>query len=150
VAEIMAQCQALNPQVDAFLFCYYAPMVFLSHAQDATGISPKRPYALHEIIQALTPGGGSVIWAGPRASQAPPGSISHAFIYIAMTMFKAYDWQPLWEVADSMTGGRIMVNVTQCPPGPTDKNYPADAAIIQRLMVDNLWCRLQHLIPDAF
>ncbi|MBI4642867.1 MAG: hypothetical protein HY743_03860 [Deltaproteobacteria bacterium] len=150
VEEIMARGQALNRQVDAFLFCFYAPMVFLSHSRDATGIGQKRSYALQEIIQALSPGGSSVIWAGPRAAQAPKGSISHAFIYISMTMFKAYDWQPLWEVADSQTGGKLRVNLVQCPPGPTDKNYGADAAIIQRLMIDNLTCRLHHLIPDAF
>ncbi len=150
VEEIMARGQALNRQVDAFLFCFYAPMIFLSHSQDANGISQDKFYGLQEIIQALSPGGSSVIWAGPRAAQATHGSISHAFIYISMTMFKAYDWQPLWEAADSMTGGRLMVNLTRCPPGPTEKNYWADAAIIQRLMIDNLSCRLHHLIPDAF
>lgn len=132
------------------MFCFYAPMVFLSHSQDATGISQKRSNALQEIIQALSPGGSAVIWAGPSASQSPKGSVSHAFIYISMSMFKAYDWQSLWEVADSMTGGKLMVNLAQCPPGPTNKNYWADAAIIQRLMIDNLSCRLHHLIPDAF
>lgn len=150
VQEILARGQAVNRQADAFLFCFYAPMVFLSHSQDATGLNQKRSYALQEIIQALSPGGSSVIWAGPRAAQAPQGSISHAFIYISMTMFKAYDWQNLWQVADSQTGGRIWVNLAQCPPGPTDKNYGADAAVIQRLMIDNLSCRLRHLIPDAF
>ena len=44
----------------------------------------------------------------------------------------------------------MRVNLAQCPPAPTDQNYPADAAIIQRLMTSNLTCRLRHLIPDAF
>ena len=65
-------------------------------------------------------------------------------------MFKALDWRPLWEIADSQIGGRMRVKLNQCPPAPTDQNYPADAAIIQRLMSNNLTCRLRHLIPDAF
>lgn len=65
-------------------------------------------------------------------------------------MFKALDWRPLWEVADSHSGGRIRVNLAQCPPSPTDQSYPADVAIIQRLMTRNLTCRLHHLVPDAY
>jgi hypothetical protein len=150
VAEIMAKCQAMNPWVDAFLFCYYTPLVYYAQAQDTPKDHQKRSYGLQEVIETLNSGGNYVIWAGPRAAQAPPHSISHAFIYVSLTMFKALNWRPLWEVADSRTGGRMKINLVQCPPGPTDLSYPADAGIIQRLMGANLTCRLRHLIPDAF
>jgi len=149
VAEIMAKCQAVDPWVDAFLFCFYSPVVFCAEAQAAPADRRQRSYGLQELIGILNPGATQVIWAGPRAAQAPPRSISHAFIYVSLTMFKALDWRPLWEIADSQIGGRMRVNLNQCPPSPTDQNYPADAAIIQRLMTNNLTCRLRHLIPDA-
>ncbi len=150
VREIMAQCQAVDPWVEACLFCFYSPVVFCSEATGVPKDWKRRPYGLQELIQTLNPGGDDVIWAGPRAAQAPSNSISHAFIYVSMTLFKALDWRPLWEVADSQLGGLMRVNLAQCLPGPTDQDYPADAAIIQRLMTDNLTCRLNHLIPDAF
>jgi len=150
VKEIMAKCQAVDTWVDAFLFCFYSPTVFCAKAQTSPKDHISRSYGLQELVETLNPGAGNVIWAGPRAAQAPPNSISHAFIYVSLTMFKALDWRPLWEVADSQLGGRMRVNLSQCPPSPTDQNYPADAAIIQRLMTSNLTCRLQHLIPDAF
>jgi hypothetical protein len=150
VAEIMSKCQALDQDVDALLFCFYSPGAFCAKAQATPKDHQKRSYSLEELIGILNPGGNRVIWAGPRAVQAPPNSISHAFIYISLTMFRAYDWRPLWEAADADTGGRMRVTITTCPPGPTDQNYWADAAIIQRLMCDNLRCRLEHLIPDAF
>jgi hypothetical protein len=150
VGEIMAKCQAVDPWVDTFLFCFYSPVVFCAEAQATPAEHRQRSYGLQELIGILNPGATQVIWAGPRAAQAPPRSISHAFIYVSMTMFKALDWRPLWEVADAQVGGRMRVNLNQCPPAPTDQNYPADAAIIQRLMTNNLTCRLQHLIPDAF
>jgi hypothetical protein len=150
VEAIMANCQAVDPWVQAFLFCFYSPVVFCAEAQAAPADRLQRSYGLQELIGILNPGATQVIWAGPRAAQAPPRSISHAFIYVSLTMFKALDWRPLWEIADSQSGGRMRVNLSQCPPAPTDQNYPADAAIIQRLMTSNLTCRLQHLIPDAF
>lgn len=150
VAEIMAKCQAMDSDVDALLFCFYSPAAFCTEAQSAPKDHDKRSYSLQELIDILNPGGNRVIWAGPQAAQAPPNSISHAFIYISLTMFKAYDWRPLWEVADSSSGGRLRVGLTTCPPAATDKNYWADAAIIQRLMCNNLRCRLEHLIPYAF
>jgi len=150
VAEIMARCEAINRQVEAILFCFYSPTVFCAEA----GATPKdhhqRSYSLQEIIEILNPGGDSVTWAGPRAAQAPPNSISHAFIFVSLTLFKSLDWRPLWEVADSQIGGRMWIKLAQCPPAPTNQNYPADAGIIQRLMCSNLTCRLRHLIPDAF
>jgi len=150
VEEIMAKCQAVDPWVDAFLFCFYSPVVFCAEAQATPAAHRQRSYGLQELIGILNPGETQVIWAGPRAAQASLRSISHAFIYVSLTMFKTLDWRPLWEVADSQMGGRRQLNLAQCPPGPTDQNYPADAAIIQRLMTSNLTCRLQHLVPDAF
>jgi hypothetical protein len=150
VEEMMARYQAVDGGIDAFLFCFYSPTVFCAETQTTPKDHQSRSYGLQELIGILNPGEGRVIWAGPRAAQAPPNSISHAFIYVSMTMFRALDWAPLWEVADSQVGGRLRTNLAQCPPGPTDQNYPADAAIIQRLMTSNLGCRLQHLIPDAY
>jgi hypothetical protein len=150
VGEIMAKCQAVDSWVDACLFCFYSPVVFCAEAQATPADQRQRSYGLQELIGILNPGATQVIWAGPRAAQAPPNSISHAFIYVSLTMFKALDWRPLWEIADSQIGGRMRVNLAQCPPASSDQNYPADAAIIQRLMSKNLACRLRHLIPDAF
>ncbi|HAY20937.1 MAG TPA: hypothetical protein DCY27_01970 [Desulfobacterales bacterium] len=150
VEEIMAKCEAVNRGVDAILFCFYSPTVFLAAAETTPKDHHRRSYSLHEIIQTLNPGGAYATWAGPRAAQAPPNSISHAFIFVSLTMFKVLDWRPLWEVADSQIGGRMRVKLAQCPPAPTNQNYPADAGIIQRLMCNNLTCRLRHLIPDAF
>lgn len=150
VAEIMAKCQAMDRGVDALLFCFYSPAAFCAEAKTTPKDHKTRSYNLQELIGSLNPGGNWVIWAGPPAAQAPPNSISHAFIYISLTMFRAHDWRPLWEAADSYTGGRLRVALATCPPGPTDQNYWADAAIIQRLMCKNLRCRLGHLIPDAF
>jgi hypothetical protein len=150
VAMIMARYQALDRQVDAFLFCFYSPTLFLSHAQLTPQERGTRSYGLKEVIQILQPGSRRVIWAGPRAALAPANSINHAFIYLSMTLFKALDRQSLWWVADSQVGGKIRPRLVQCPPPPTDLNYWADAGIIQRLMVQNLDCRLRHIIPHSF
>jgi hypothetical protein len=150
VKELMARYQAVNPGVEGFLFVYYSPCLFLSKEPSQTSRSGGRSGSLLEIIQQLQPGGDSVVWAGPLAAGAPKNSISHAFIYVSMTMFKAIDWRPVWEAADSQVGGSMRVAVSQCPPGPTKENYWADAEIIQRLMMDNLRCRLRHLVPQAF
>ncbi len=150
VATMMAQYQAMDSGVDAFLFCFYAPTLFLSHPPAGPPASSKRAYRLQEIVHLVSPGSGGVTWAGPRAALAPKNSISHAFIYVSMTMFKALDWQMLWEVADSQAGGRNRPWIPQCPPGPTDQDYWADPGIIQTLMVNNIKCRLRHLIPNAF
>ena len=150
VEEIMAKSQAFNPAMDALLFCFYSPTIFFSDARLTPKDHQRRSYGLQEIIERLNPGSGAVIWAGPRAARAPKASISHAFIYLSLTMFKALDWRPLWEVADSEVGGRLRPKLFSCPPAPTDQNYRADAAMIQRLMCGNLTCRLNHLIPEAF
>lgn len=150
VQELMAGYRAVNPGVEGFLFCYYSPCLFLSQVQNQTSRCAGRSCSLLEIIQLLHPGGDSVVWAGPRSTQAPKDSISHAFIYVSMTMFKVRDWRPLWEVSDSQVSGGMGLMISQCPPGPTKENYWADAATIQRLMLENLRCRLRHLVPDAF
>lgn len=150
VEEIMAKSQAINPDMDALLFCFYSPTVYFSEAQATPKDHGRRSYGLQEIVELLNPGSGWVIWAGPRAAQAPKASISHAFIYVSLTMFRSLDWRPLWEVADSQVGGRLIPRLANCPPAPTDQNYWADAAMIQRLMCGNLSCRLNHLIPEAF
>jgi hypothetical protein len=150
VAEIMARYQVIDRQVNAFLFCFYSPIVFLSHAQLTPKERGTRAYGLEEVVQILQPGSRRVIWAGPRAAMAPPNSINHAFIYLSLSLFKALNWQTLWEVADSQVGGKVRPRLVQCPPPPTDLNYWADAGIIQRLMVQNLECRLRHIIPDSF
>jgi hypothetical protein len=150
VEEMMTRCAAINRGVDAILFCFYSPTVFCAAAEATPKDHHQRSYSLQELIEKLNPGGHYVTWAGPRAAQAPPNSISHAFIFVSLTMFKVLDGRPLWEVTDSLIGGRMQVKLAQCPPAPTDQNYPADAGIIQRLMSSNLTCRLRHLIPDAF
>lgn len=146
VEEIMAK----NPGLDAHLFCFYSPTVYVSRDQDPPKDHDRRSYGLQEIVERLNPGGHRVIWAGPRAALAPPGSISHAFIYVSMTMFGTSGGRPLFEVADSQVGGRLPPTLWSCPPAPTDQNYWADAAMVQRLMGNNLACRLKHLIPDSF
>lgn len=150
VETVMAQYQTLDPGIDAFFFCFYAPTLFLSHSPTNLSSPANRAYSLHEVMNLLVPGSQGTIWAGPRAALAPKNSISHAFIYISMTLFKASDWRPLWQVAGSHAGGRSRPWIPQCPPGPTDENYWADAGIIQTLMVNNLKCRLRHVIPYAF
>jgi hypothetical protein len=144
VEEIMAS----NPGLDAYLFCFYSPTVYVSRDQDTPKDHDRRSYGLQEIVGLLNPGGDRVIWAGPRAARAPKGSISHAFIYVSMTMFGTAGGRPLFEVADSQVGGRLTPTLWSCPPAPTDQNYWADAAMIQRLMRNNLACRLQHLVPQ--
>ncbi|OPX19360.1 MAG: hypothetical protein BZ151_09675 [Desulfobacca sp. 4484_104] len=150
VAGIMAAYRVADPAVDACLFCFYSPTLFFADAQATPKDHAQRSFSLGEIIKVLNPGGSSIIWAGPRAAWAPPNSISHAFIYFSMSLFTVQDWRPLWKVADSQVGGRIRLALTQCPPAPTEKNYRVTAPIIERLMCQNLSCRLQHMLPDAF
>jgi hypothetical protein len=148
--NLMANYQAMDQDVDAFLFCFYSPVLYVADPQFTPEDHWQRSYSLTEVMAKLAPGSDYVIWAGPRSSQALKNSISHAFIYVSLTMFRALDWRPFWETADSQVGGRFRVAVAQCLPGPTDEDYRADAGIIQRLMYNNLKCRLRHLIPDAF
>ena len=147
---IMAKYQAVDSQVDAFLLCFYSPTLFFANARATPQDHGQRLYSLGEIIQVLQPGGNSAIWSGSRAALAKDNSISHAFIYLSMTLFRASDWQVLWELTDSQIGGKIRPTLQQCPPAPTEQDYWADAEMIKRLMVANLQCRLRHIIPDAF
>lgn len=150
VGAIMAQYQAINPPVDAFLFCYYSPTLFLSHAQATPRDQARKSYSLQEIMQMLEPGTDSVIWVGIRGPHAPFNSVSHAFIFLSMTWFKALNWQMIMAEADSQVGGKVRPWIPRCPPGPTERDYAADAGVIRTLMVKNLECRLRHMIPDAF
>jgi len=150
VEMLMAQYQAINPPVDAFLFCYYAPTLFVSHDQEAPKDHATRSYSLWEIVSRLAPGTDSVIWVGDRGQNSPVNSISHAFIYWSMTIFKASSRRTLMAEADSQVGGQVIPWIPRCPPDPTDKDYGANPRIIQNLMVDNLKCRLSHQIPYAF
>jgi hypothetical protein len=150
VALLMAQYQAINPSVDAFLFCYYAPTLFVSHSPEAPKDQASKSYGLQEIVSRLSPGTDSVIWVGDRSKNSPTNSISHGFIYWSMTIFKALNWRPLMSEADSQVGGQVRPWIPRCPPAPTDKNYKANPGVIQNLMVDNLKCRLSHQIPYAF
>jgi hypothetical protein len=150
VEMLMAQYQAINPPVDAYLFCYYAPTLYVSHAQEAPKDHARRSYGLWEIVQSLSPGTDSVIWVGHSGKNSPSNSISHAFIYLSMTIFKASNWRTLMAEADSQVSGQVCPWIPRCPPAPTDKDYWANPGIIQKLMVDNLKCRLHHQIPYAF
>jgi hypothetical protein len=150
VEEIMAKYQVMDPGVDAFIFCFYAPTLFFSDAQLTPKDHRERPFSLQEVVEVLAPGRNRILWGGPLASQAPSNSISHAFIYLSMTLLRARDWQPLWMLADARVGGGFRVDLPMCLPAPTDQTYPTDAAMIYRLMRDNLNCRLRHIIPMAF
>jgi hypothetical protein len=150
VEMLMAQCQAINPSVEACLFCYYAPTLFFSRAQETPKDHTRRSYSLQEVMQMHRPGTDSIIWVGKRGPNSPVGSMSHAFIYLSMTIFKTANWQTLMTAADSQIGGQVRPWIPRCPPAPTEKNYWADPEIIQDLMVNNLKCRLRHQIPYAF
>jgi hypothetical protein len=150
VEMLMSQYQTINPPVDAFLFCYYAPTLFVSHAQEAPRDHATRSFSLWEIVSDLSPGTNSVIWVGDRTRNSPPNSISHAFIYWSMTIFKASNWQTMMAGADSQVGGQVRPWIPRCPPAPTDKDYWASPGIIKDLMIDNFKCRLGHELPYAF
>jgi hypothetical protein len=150
VEMLMAQYQAIDPPVDAFLFCYYSPTLFVSHAQEAPKDHTRRSYSLWEIVNSLSPGTNSVIWVGTRSKNSPAQSVSHAFIYLSFTIFKVSNWRTLMTEADSQVGGAVRPWIPQCLPALTDKNYWATPGVIQNLMVENFKCRLRHEIPYAF
>jgi hypothetical protein len=150
VAEIMAKYLVLDPQVDGFLFCFYSPTLYFASPGKVPPEHQRRSYFLEEIAQIIHPWSGGVIWAGPQAMRSRPDSISHAFIYLSMTMFKALDNQVLWTIAGSQVGGRLRVMVWDCPPEFSEEDYWADVAVIRRLMINNVRCRLRYIIPDAF
>jgi hypothetical protein len=150
VEMLMAQYQAINPPVDAYLFCYYSPTLFVSHAQEAPKDHMRKSYSLWEIVHRLSPWTDSVIWVGKRDKDSPANSISHAFIYLSFSIFKASNWNTLMTAADSQIGGEVRPWIPLCLPAPTDKDYWANPGIIKDLMVENLKCRLWHEIPYAF
>jgi hypothetical protein len=150
VEMLMARYQESNPPVEAFLFCYYAPTLYVSHAQEVPGYHAKKSYSLEEIASHLAPGTDSVIWVGHRDQNSPSNSISHAFIYMAMTIFKASTGQTIMAQADSRVGGQVRPWVPRCPPAATNENYPASPNNIRTLMLDNFRCRLRREIPYAF
>ncbi len=150
VEGLMARYQETNPPVDAFLFCYFSPTLFVSHAGEIPRGHTKQSYSLAEIVATLSPESDAVIWVGQRDQNSPANSMSHAFIYWAMTMFNATTGQPIMLQADSRVGGPIRPWIPRCLPAQTDKDYPASPKIIKNLMIDNLRCRLKHEIPYAF
>ena len=150
IDSLMVHYQETHSPVDAFFFCYFAPTLFVSQAQEVSKGHAKRSYSLNEIISSLSPAHDSIIWVGQRDQNSPVNSMSHAFIYWAMTIFDAATRKPIMLQADSRVGGPVRPWIPQCPPAPTDKNYPASSKIIKNLMIDNLKCRLKHEIPFAF
>lgn len=152
VESLMAHYQESHPPVDAFLFCYFTPTLFVAHAREAPPGRLQQSYSLAELVAILSPSPSTdaVIWVGQRDQNSPSHSISHAFVYWAMTMFKAATGKPMMMQADSRLGGPIRPWIPQCLPAPTDKNYPARANVIRNLMIDNLECRLRQQIPFAF
>ena len=124
VDRLMAQYQESHPHVDAFLFCYFAPTLFVSHAREVPPGHTKESYSLEEIVGTLSPVTDSVIWVGQRDQNSPSNSISHAFIYWAMTMFNATTGQPIMLQADSRGGGPIRPWIPRCPPAPTRQKLP--------------------------
>lgn len=150
VQRLMARYQESYPPVDAFIFCYYAPTLFVSHTQEVPQDHAKRSYSLTEIVSGLSPGKDSVIWVGQRDRNSPVNSMSHAFIYWAMTIFNASTGQTIMAQADSRIGGQVRPWIPRCPPAPTNQDYPASPEIIRDLMLDNFECRLRREIPYAF
>jgi hypothetical protein len=150
VERLMAQYQENHPAVDAFLFCYYAPTLFISHAWEAPPAHSQQSYSLEEMVATLSPTTDAVIWVGQRDQDSPSNSMSHAFIYWSMTMFKAATGRSMMMQADSRLGGPIRPYIPRCLPASTNKNYPASAKIIRNLMIDNFRCRLRNQIPFAF
>lgn len=148
VQEFLEKYGSPEQDVDGWLFCYYAPTLYVTDKQFLPSGAQKRSIRLAELTQVMGRE-GNLSWAGKRRSQASAQTISHAFIYLSMSLFNSRDGQPVWMVADSRVGGRIRPSVIECPPGPTDRDYPADAAMVQRIMLSNLRCRLWHLLPDA-
>jgi len=150
VQSLMESHLQSNKEVDGFLFCYYAPTLFVTGTNFLPAGGKHQSIGLSELSQSLHPGAGDFIWSGQRLAKAPPQTITHAFIYVNLTLFNARDWQPLWMVADSRVGGKIRPSITECPPGPTERDYWTDPAMVERIMLRNLRCRLWHLLPDAF
>ncbi|HAY22226.1 MAG TPA: hypothetical protein DCY27_08675 [Desulfobacterales bacterium] len=147
--SLMARYRLVDDEVDGFLFCYYTPTLFVADSTFLPKGANRRSVGLYELAGSLDPSAADFIWSGQRQSQAPPRAITHAFIYLSMTLFNARNWQPLWMTADANVWGRIRPAIAECPPGPTDRDYWTDPAMVHRIMLRNLRCRLWHLIGDA-
>lgn len=149
VAALLERQRLLTPELDAYLFCFYGPTLYVSDPARAPGARGERSYTVEEVVRLLNPGRAQVLWAGPAASQAPSMSISQAVVHIALTLFRAQDGRALWQVADSRVAGHPHGIVANCPPFPSREDYWTGAAVIRRLMRVNLKCRLHYLLPDA-
>lgn len=149
VAEFLARQRLLTPEVDAYLLGFYGPTLYVSRPEQAPVGAHFRSYTLEEITRHLNPGRGLLLWAGPASPQAPPLSISHAVIHLTLTLFRAADGKPVWQVAGSRVAGHPTGIVANCPPFPSRENYWTGTEVIRRLMLDNLGCRLHFLLPDA-
>ena len=148
VKELLARQEEAYPELDGFLFCYYAPTLIVASPELLPPGAGERSVSLWELA-GKAGRRGNLIWSGKRLSQAPPHTMVHAFIYISMTLFKAKTHQELWLTADSRVGGPIRPAIAECLPAPTDKDYRTDPAMIRRIMLNNLRCRLWHLLPEA-
>lgn len=149
VAEFLARQRLLTPEVDAYLLGFYGPTLYVSRPEQAPVGGHFRSYTLEEITRHLNPGRGLLLWAGPASPQAPPLSISHAVIHLALTLFRAADGKPMWQVAGSRVAGHPTGIVVNCPPFPSREDYWTGTEVIRRLMLENLACRLHFLVPDA-
>ncbi len=148
VQELLARHIEVHPELDGFLFCYYAPTLFVASPELLPPGARQRSVSLWELASKAGRR-GNLIWSGKRLTQAPPHTMVHAFIYVSLTLFKARTQQPLWLTADSRVGGPIRPAIAECLPAPTEKDYRTDPAMIRRIMFNNLRCRLWHLLPDA-
>ncbi len=149
LAVFLARQRLLTPELDAYLFCFYAPTLYVSHPDRGPAARGERSYTVEEMVRLLNPGRRQVLWAGPAASQAPAISISQAVVHLALTLFRAQDGRALWQVADSRVAGHPHGIVANCPPFPSREDYWTGGDVIRRLMRDNLRCRLHYLLPDA-
>ncbi len=147
VKELLERYGESHPDLDGVLFCYYAPTVFVASPAMLPAGAGRRSVRLADLTGSAS--GGGLIWSGQRRGRAQPDTILHAFIYTSLTLFRLRTQQPVWLTADSRVGGRIRPAIAECPPGPTDQDYRADPAMVQRIMLNNLRCRLWHLLPDA-
>lgn len=149
VAGFLARQRLLIPEMDAYLLGFFGPTLYVSRPEQLPVGAHFRPYSLAEITRHLNPGRGALLWAGPAAAQAPPLSISHAVIHLSLTLFRAADGKPMWQVAGSRVAGHPRGIVVNCPPFPSRESYWTGPEVIRRLMLENLACRLHFLLPDA-
>lgn len=148
VQDIIDNQEATHPEIDGFLFCSYAPTLFVASPESLPAGAGQRSISLTELA-AQAGRRGHLIWSGKGLPQASPHTMVHAFIYVSLTLFKARTHQPLWLTADARVAGRLRPAIAECPPGPTEQDYRADPAMITRIMLNNLGCRLKHLLPEA-